>query len=138
MFAVEEALGGSENLDNLYRLGALIPEAVFAGEWWRILSANFLHLNWLHLSANMLGLYVLGRIVEARLGIIRFLIAYFFSGVGSMITIAVLSIVTQVPELICVGASGAIMGLLGVIAAILTRGWRRERSSLPEINWHGF
>lgn len=130
MFLVEIWLGGSENLDTLYRMGALVPENVLAGEWWRVLTATFLHYGIVHLLANMLGLYILGMFVESILGVKKFLIAYFFCGIGSMLTIATLAILMQVRELLGVGASGAIMGLLGVMAAILLKGWRREKAQI--------
>ncbi|UBF28013.1 rhomboid family intramembrane serine protease [Kovacikia minuta CCNUW1] len=137
MFAIQQQLGESENLYTLYRLGALIPETVFMGEWWRVLSANFLHLNLLHLLTNMLGLYVLGRFVETRLGTIKFLIVYFVSGIGAMLMIAVLAVLTGVPDLLCVGASGAVMGLLGAIAAILLRGWQQDKARVArkQLGW---
>lgn len=56
VFALEMAQGGSENLDTLYQLGALSPQEVWAGQWWRLLTANFLHFGWLHLLTNLIGL----------------------------------------------------------------------------------
>ena len=41
MFAVETCLGGGTNLEVLYRLGALSPPAVFAGQWWRLILRRF-------------------------------------------------------------------------------------------------
>ncbi len=140
VFALEIRSGGSENLNNLYNLGALSPKAVWAGEWWRLLSATFLHFGFLHLGMNMMALYVLGSFVERSLGIWRYLISYFVCGMGSMFAIAILArfvpaqtigiLARFVPsqDQITVGASGAIMGLVGVIAAIMLRGWLRDKS----------
>ena len=130
VFVLEVWSGGSQNLDNLYRLGGLVPESVLAGEWWRLLSATFLHAGFLHLLLNMLALYFLGGFVESTFGAGRLLLAYFLSGVGSMSTITILAIVMHAPDQLVVGASGAIMGLLGVIGASLLDGWRRERSRI--------
>lgn len=131
MFGLELQRGGSENLLTLYQLGALVPESLIThGEWWRLLYAMFLHYGWVHLAVNLIGLYVLGRLVEALLGVQKFLVAYFFCGLGSMGAIAGFALWMQVPELIAVGASGAIMGLLGVLAAILLKGWRQEKSQI--------
>jgi rhomboid protease GluP len=47
-----------------------------------------------------------------------------------MVAITVLGILANVPDLIGVGASGAIMGLLGVMAAILLKGWRYEKAKI--------
>lgn len=129
-FLIEMASGGSENLETLYSLGALVPEEVFLGEWWRLLSANFLHFGWLHFSTNMLGLYFLGRFVELSLGSLRYTIAYLFSGIGAMFAFSLLSIQLGETEQLLVGASAAIMGLIGVMAAMFWQDWRKENSPL--------
>ena len=130
IFVLEVLSGGSQDLANLYRLGGLVPENVLAGEWWRLLSSIFLHAGFSHLLLNMLALYFLGAFVESTFGAGRLLLAYFFSGVGSMLTITILAIIIHTPDQLVVGASGAIMGLLGVIGANLLDGWRRERSQI--------
>jgi rhomboid protease GluP len=76
------------------------------------------------------ALLALGVFVEATLGHLKFLLVYFFSGIGSMLAIAALATLTNVSDLIAVGASGAIMGLLGVMAAILLKGWRQEKAKI--------
>lgn len=128
VFGLEILWGGSENLETLYRLGALVPKVVWTGEWWRLLSATFLHYGILHLSMNMLGLYFLGAFVELTLGVWRYLVIYFFSGIGSMLVVTLTAIAVKAPDNILVGASGAIMGLMGATGAILLWGWRREKS----------
>ncbi|MGH2415778.1 MAG: rhomboid family intramembrane serine protease [Microcystaceae cyanobacterium] len=128
MFALEINSGGSENIKNLYALGALDPQAVLSGQWWRLLNANFLHFGWVHLLMNMLGLYFLGRFVEFALGSVRYLIAYLISGIGSMLLFTLLAMKLGYTEQILVGASAAIMGLIGVISAILIRDWYQQKS----------
>lgn len=130
VFAVGVALGGNEDLYVLYKMGALVPELVFAGEWWRSLTAIFLHAGWLHLSANMLGLYVFGSLVEALLGRTKFLISYFFSGIGSMLVVATLAVSLNAVDQITVGASGAILGLVGAEAAIQLKRWWLEKATI--------
>ncbi|PSO85201.1 MAG: rhomboid family intramembrane serine protease [Cyanobacteria bacterium QS_5_48_63] len=129
-FAFELSLGGSQDIETLYRLGALVPEAVWAGEWWRLLSAIFLHFGYLHLLTNMLGLYLIGPYVELTLGIGRYLFAYLVSGVVSMLLFSILAINTGASSKILVGASVSIMSLIGVTGAILLRGWRQEKSRI--------
>ena len=126
LFCLEIVLGGSEDLATLYRLGALVPEAISAGQWWRLITANFLHFGWVHLATNMLGLYVLGKLVEANLGSIRYLLVYLISGIGTMLIFSF----SMPPNQILVGASAAIMGLLGVILAMFLRDWHKDKSRL--------
>jgi rhomboid protease GluP len=126
MFAVEMSLGGGSNPETLYRLGALYPPAVQAGEWWRLIAAFFLHYGWLHLTMNMLALWVLGPFAEFALGARRFLFVYLLSGAGSMAAVLWFSASEQVT----LGASGAIMGLVGATGALMLRGWRRENAPI--------
>lgn len=130
VFTLETIAGGSEDLWVLYRLGALVPGAILAGEWWRILNALFLHAGILHLMANMLGLYFFGMLVESALGSRKFLLGYFFSGIGSMLVVTALALYMNSPNQVTVGASGAIMGLLGIEAAILLKGWQQEKAKV--------
>ncbi len=118
---------GTNDLTTLYQFG-LGPQAVWAGQWWRLLSANFLHFGWVHLFTNMLGLYFIGRFVELNLGVSRYLLAYFISGIGSMLAFSILAIKMGAIDQILVGASAAIMGLIGVICAIFFRIWRSKKS----------
>src|SRR5262249_31184537 len=82
MFAAEASLGGVENLDTLYRLGAVFPPAVWAGEWWRYIAALFLHFGWPHLAMNMAALWLLGPFMEFALGFWRYLLVYLLAGIA--------------------------------------------------------
>ncbi|MEC4812060.1 MAG: rhomboid family intramembrane serine protease [Scytonema sp. PMC 1069.18] len=137
VFGIEERLGGSTNLDILYRLGALVPEKVIAGSWWRVLASAFLHYGFLHLILNMLGLYLFGRLVEFALGVSRFLLLYFICAIGSMLAVAYMSILGYSPTNFAVGASGCVMGLVGAFAAILLIDWYRKRTRLAARSLRG-
>jgi membrane associated rhomboid family serine protease len=129
-FGLEIVQGGSENIDTLYYLGALVPEDVWHGQFWRLITANFLHYGWLHLLNNLFALYFLGCFVELNLGIRRYLLAYFISGIGAMFLFTYLSMKLAITGQILVGASAAIMGLIGVICAMSLRDWYREKSRI--------
>jgi membrane associated rhomboid family serine protease len=112
----------------IVRWGALWRPAVLAGEWWRLLTALFLHGNWGHLLVNMYALYMLGRFCEDVCGAARYFVIYI---VGGLAGAAASTLNTQQGGL-SVGASGAIMGLLGalIVVLVLRRGtwpemWRR-------------
>ena len=130
VFQQENQWGGSENLQTLHTLGALTTEDILQGEWWRLITANFLHYGWLHLGANMLGLYYMGSIIESYLGKIRYLIIYFSSGCLSMLLIFFYFLKIGDPQTLLVGASAAIMGLIGAMGAIFLQDWWQEKSFL--------
>lgn len=132
VFILEIIQGGSENLEVLYRLGAAVPEAIFSGEPWRVVTANFLHFGYIHLGSNLLGLWILGPYVEFYLGWVRYLMIYTISGVGAIYLFADLAIITGREDDILVGASAAIMGLMGATFTILWRGWRQENSKVAQ------
>lgn len=85
------------------------PDAIGnGGEWWRFLTAAFLHAGLLHIASNMIALWSIGQPIEQLLGRNRFLTLYLFSALGgSIASYTFSSVMTQ-----SVGASGAIFGLL--------------------------
>ncbi len=109
--------------------GGLIAPLVMAGEWWRLASANFLHLNLIHLLMNMLGLNYLGKFVEQRLGSLKFMLAYILTGIGSMACVTYVDWQSAANMRVTAGASGAIMGLLGVMGAIHLVSWWRKQTA---------
>jgi membrane associated rhomboid family serine protease len=85
--------------------------AVSNGDWWRLVTAMFLHGSLLHLLFNMFALFWLGTIVEQALGTPKFLLVYFVSGLAGSAGALWLSSAAAVT----VGASGAIFGLIGAL-----------------------
>jgi rhomboid protease GluP len=127
MFFVECWRGGGEDWEVLYRLGGLYPPDVCGGQWWRLIAAMFLHFGALHLTMNMFGLWIFGPFVEFALGFRRFLFVYLLTGIGSMATVMAVSFLAR-EEVLLVGASGCVMGLLGATGALMLRGWLREKA----------
>lgn len=107
MWLAMSAAGGSENPLVLIRFGAKFHPLIAAGEYWRLVTANFIHIGIIHLAFNSWALYLFGLQVERRFGRTRFLVLYLLSGVGG----TVLSYVGS--ESLSAGASGAIFGLMG-------------------------
>jgi membrane associated rhomboid family serine protease len=96
---------------------ALFGPAVADGEWWRLFTGGFLHAQFpLHLGFNMLVLYQLGSMLEPQLGRARFLALYAVGLLGGALGALLLS-----PDVMTVGASGAVYGLLGATVAIMRR-----------------
>lgn len=125
MFALEMWNGDSMDAETLFKLGAMVPDAVTQdGEWWRLVAALFLHAGPAHIVANMLALAVIGAVVERRYGAARFLLAYFITGLGSMAAIMAFVDLGWVAQDLFVGASGAIMGLLGMDVVLIVQAGR--------------
>jgi membrane associated rhomboid family serine protease len=89
-----------------YALGG--GHSVAGGEWWRLITAAFLHGGLLHIAFNMWALLWLGTAVEGALGHLRFLLLYLASGLAGSAGALLWS-----PHTPVVGASGAIFGILG-------------------------
>lgn len=127
-FILEMIFGGSTNPYTLFFLGALIPQAVIEGQWWRVIAANFVHFGWLHLAMNLFALLILGPYVEYALGKLRYVICYLLSGILGMLSVVVMVSTGLMEPHMMAGASGSIMGLVGATAAILLRGWKKRKS----------
>jgi membrane associated rhomboid family serine protease len=100
---------------SIFEHGALYGPLVANGDWWRLISAAFLHYGPIHLGMNMLALWWFGQPLEHALGRGRFLLLYVVSGLAGS---AGALLVT--PLALTVGASGAIFGILGA-ALVLER-----------------
>ncbi len=88
-----------------------IGQLVFAGQYWRIFTAMFLHLSILHIGLNMLSLFLVGRAVEVLYGKWRYLTIYMLSGIlGGVVALFFTPL-----NVVSVGASGAIFGVFGAI-----------------------
>ncbi|WP_298787875.1 rhomboid family intramembrane serine protease [uncultured Marinococcus sp.] len=109
IFLVLERSGSSMNLNTLIELGAKYNPGIVDGEWWRLITAMFLHIGFLHLFMNSLALFFIGGITERIYGTARFIIIYFAAGVfASTVSFAM-------NEQVSAGASGAIFGCFGAL-----------------------
>ncbi len=112
---------GDRLVQDLVLIGAWPPGSpttgVAEGQWYRLLSAIFLHQAWQHIGFNMLSLWWIGPGLEAALGRVRFLALYLISGLGG----SALSFLLADPYSGSLGASGAIFGLLGATFVLMRR-----------------
>jgi len=111
--------------DKLLLWGGNAASEVQKGEWWRLLSAMFLHSGFMHLGMNMLGLYSAGVMVERIYGQRLFLIIYITSGLMG----SALSLHYSAQQAVSVGASGAVFGVAGALLAAVFQ----YRDSLPKV-----
>jgi membrane associated rhomboid family serine protease len=117
VFLIEIAGGsggvGSLSPQRIYDLGGFFGPAVAEGDWWRLITSGFVHVNLLHIGFNMLLLFFLGRLLEPALGTPRFVALYFASLLAGSFGVALLD-----PNTLSAGASGAIFGLAGATFVI--------------------
>ena len=130
VFVAGLLLGGLRGQDPLLEAGAMVPIAVAQGEWWRLVTAMFLHVGPMHLAFNALALYVFGALVEQALGAARYLAVYLVAGFAASAFSFALGSVDRAAA----GASGAVFCLLG---AWLVYNLRRRSLSLARSNVQG-
>jgi membrane associated rhomboid family serine protease len=100
-------------------------EGVADGQYYRLLTAAFMHGGYLHIGFNMYALFLFGPPLEAALGRARFTVLYLASALGG----SAASYAFNVPQQASLGASGAVFGLLGAFF-IVNRKLGRNNSGL--------
>ena len=128
-------MGGSPR--SIVRWGGDVALLVSQGQWWRLISAIFVHIGIIHLLFNSYALIFIGPLLEELLGRERFLVIYIGTGVFGF----VVSNSYYHPVHITAGASGAIFGLIGA-GIVLSRKWASWSGMLREqlVHWaiYGF
>jgi rhomboid protease GluP len=127
VFGIDLVLQALGRPRELLEAGAMVPFLVAGGEWWRLLTAMFLHITLLHLAFNSLALYVFGQLMESALGSRRMLALYLVTGFAA----SAASFAFGNAAVAAAGASGAIFGMLG---AWLAYNLRRRSLSLARSN----
>ena len=118
---VSEGSGGGLSIlwgirgEVVYRLGASFGPAIFLlHEWWRLVTAMFLHGGLIHIGFNMMALMQFGPALEELYGSPRYLFLYVVTGMFGFLVSAWLGNYS-------LGASGALLGLVGVMLAITSK-----------------
>ncbi|HRO43383.1 MAG TPA: rhomboid family intramembrane serine protease, partial [Flavipsychrobacter sp.] len=89
--------------------------ATMNGDWWRLVTAAFVHIGFVHLFMNMAALVYIGAFLEPLIGTGKFVSAYLITAVAGSLLGSVIH-----PDTISAGASGAIFGMFGVLLSLLT------------------
>eukprot|EP00736_Rhodelphis_marinus_P002137 Rmarinus@m.12298 len=89
-------------------------------EWWRLISAMFLHTGIIHFAVNAAAIRVIGQLIEVEIGCLRMFLVYVLSGFTGNLASAAFH-----PRVITVGASGALLGVVGTGLSDLTMNWHR-------------
>ncbi len=109
IFVMQISQGDFQGIgSDVFERGALYGPAVAAGEWWRLLTAGFLHFGLIHVGFNMVLLYQLGSMLEPALGRLRFAALYATALLAGSFGALLLQ-----PDALTAGASGAVYGLMG-------------------------
>lgn len=112
-------LGG---LRNGHRFGDLTLRELYAGEYWRTITATFVHFGALHIGMNLWALYQLGCLVESWYGSGPFVAIYLITGGGGNLLSGIIrQTLRSNPSIASGGGSTVIMGLVGLCAVV---GWR--------------
>jgi membrane associated rhomboid family serine protease len=112
--------------DKIVSRFAMWPYGVYHhGQWYRLITAAFLHEGWEHIILNMITLAIVGPAVEAEVGKVRFLALYLLAAVGGSVG----SYLLDNANTLGIGASGAIFGVMGAYYVLA----RRRRWDLSAI-----
>lgn len=114
IFALNFFWGG----DRIILLGAVIPSAITAGQWWRLVTAGFIHFGLAHIALNSYALFWSGRFAEWAYGTMRFAIIYAIALIAGDVAAYY---TTMESGAITAGASGAIMGVFGSMIGLAVR-----------------
>ncbi|MCC8170561.1 MAG: rhomboid family intramembrane serine protease, partial [Parabacteroides sp.] len=102
----------SSSSQELFEWGALRSVSLREGEWWRVVTSMFMHANVLHLVSNLVALGVASFFAISLFKAYKTAVIFFVSGVCADTAAAWFFEGTYV------GASGAVMGLMGAILAV--------------------
>ncbi len=115
LYSMRGEAGGALDIDarTLLLFGAKYGPALSVGQWWRLVTANFLHGGLIHILMNSWVLFDLGATVEEAYGASRMYVIYLVSGIAGFYLSALWR-----PMSVSIGASASIFGLLGAMLAL--------------------
>jgi rhomboid protease GluP len=109
------------SIGQLLRYGATNPPLILGGQWWRLVTAIFVHVGLLHIATNMWCLWNLGLLGEPLLGPFGMAAVYLLTGVsGNLLSLAWNVMFTRNMEAVGAGASGAVFGIAGILIVLLS------------------
>ncbi len=115
------------------RFGDLTLADLAAGEYWRLITCNFVHYSGVHIGMNLFAFYLLGTLLESWYGSWALVTIYGITGVGGNgLSALARTAMGSSPNVHSGGGSVVIMGLIGVCA---TAGWASRREGDRELTW---
>ncbi len=107
-------------IDQLKHYGATNPELILGGQWWRLLTATFVHVGLIHIATNMWCLWNLGLLGEPLLGPFGLTAVYLITGIAGNLLSLAYNVSFRHPESVGAGASGAVFGIAGILIVLLS------------------
>src|SRR5271163_3457943 len=105
---------------DLVHWGANFGGYVLAGQWWRLLTAAFVHVGILHLATNMWCLWNLGLLGEPLLGPAGVVAVYVLTGIAGNLLSVLYNVIYHDGTSVGAGASGAVFGIAGILIVLLS------------------
>lgn len=119
VYLILEIMGDTESAKYMMEVGAIYPPYIVEkGQYWRLLTATFMHFGLPHLLNNMVILGSAGQILEKALGKWKFLLLYLLAGIGGS-ALSFGQMMASGEYSVAAGASGAIFGIIGALAWIV-------------------
>jgi membrane associated rhomboid family serine protease len=107
------SVGGTLGGSVLLKGGLDGPDIAHHHQYYRLVTAGFLHYSLLHIAFNMFFLYIMGQMLEPAIGRLNFVAVYFASLLAGSFGALLLQ-----PHALTAGASGACFGVLGALIAV--------------------
>jgi rhomboid protease GluP len=124
IYLIEAIFAGSFTIDSqtLFDMGAQRGLNFWLGDWWRLITAAFLHVSFLHIFMNLLVMYYIGKLIEVEIGHWQYLFLFIATAIGGNIV----SLTSMPAGTVSAGASGAIFGMFGAIIMLGLLDKRRD------------
>jgi membrane associated rhomboid family serine protease len=126
----ENPMLGPSARSMVYAGGQVTGCMINQGQWWRLISTQFLHAGFVHLIGNLVTLLILGKHLEESFGWLPVAVIYLSSGFAGALSTAI-----WLPDSVGVGASGAILGLHGAEWSDLIMNWWSDEEERKERVW---
>lgn len=119
IFLLTDLKGDTNNYNYMVKIGGMNPALVlYSHQYWRLLTATFLHFGVEHLVNNMLMLFIIGQMLERMAGTVRFAVIYLTSGVFASFCSFIMMLVNRENN-VSAGASGAVFGIVGGLLLVI-------------------
>jgi rhomboid protease GluP len=106
-------------VNNLIHFGAAQASLILHGQWYRLITATFVHVGLLHIATNMWCLWNLGLLGEPLLGPFGLVAVYFLTGIAGNLLSLFINVLTR-DNSVGAGASGAVFGIAGILIVLLS------------------